>query len=490
MSDNRQVGTMENPVNKHDSTDNINEGSQKFETELRRIGCCKYCILRFKKVWGGPEYRVSTAESPASDNSFCCVCLGLLESAPGFLSRIKEDVVSQGYQTKTFCIAVVTPVEITIREMIIRTHFRNQFPNMPLTDLPLAKDALRWQLNNAVADMLHAQCESDGDLQIKLVYEHADTANDWKFIKDMSCFRDSLRNRKRNGEQDQPPSIQLLEETLSSTKAKLELAHFKSYPPLKVTTPMNHISYIECLHRPAFVGGRYLKFSRHLSQTPWVIDGERKSEHSVEELLAGAMSLAFQADSFKFCSAGREDVDVRCLGGGRPFAIEFINPRVAFLSETKLREIQTEINEGQHKDLVGVKDLKMVSRQALTVLKEGEKDKRKVYCCIIWTSSEVTEEHQQKLEAMKDLKLKQDTPIRVMHRRNLATRTKTVYWMKCQRLEPNFIKMWLCTEAGTYIKEFVHGDFGRTTPSVGELLSCEADIISLDVVDVLLEWPP
>lgn len=38
------------------------------------------------------------------------------------------------------------------------------------------------------------------------------------------------------------------------------------------------------------------------------------------------------------------------------------------------------------------------------------------------------------------------------------------------------------TLTGTYIKEFVHGDFGRTLPNLGSLLHCEADILSLDVL--------
>jgi tRNA U54 and U55 pseudouridine synthase Pus10 len=42
----------------------------------------------------------------------------------------------------------------------------------------------------------------------------------------------------------------------------------------------------------------------------------------------------------------------------------------------------------------------------------------------------------------------------------------------------------LLTSAGTYIKEFVHGDLGRTVPSVGSLLDSEADILQLDVTNV------
>jgi len=39
--------------------------------------------------------------------------------------------------------------------------------------------------------------------------------------------------------------------------------------------------------------GRYNKYSRELSQTPWLIDGVRKSELSVEELLSGEINKHF-----------------------------------------------------------------------------------------------------------------------------------------------------------------------------------------------------
>ena len=36
--------------------------------------------------------------------------------------------------------------------------------------------------------------------------------------------------------------------------------------------------------------------------------------------------------------------------------------------------------------------------------------------------------------------------------------------------------------AGTYIKEFIHGDLDRTLPNLGTLLDTDADIIQLDVI--------
>lgn len=43
-------------------------------------------------------------------------------------------------------------------------------------------------------------------------------------------------------------------------------------------------------------------------------------------------------------------------------------------------------------------------------------------------------------------------------------------------------KINLKTEAGTYIKEFVHGDFGRTQPNLSAILGdIPIDVLALDV---------
>lgn len=79
--------------------------------------------------------------------------------------------------------------------------------------------------------------------------------------------------------------------------------------------------------RPIYIGGRYLKFSRNISQSPWVVEEERMGDASVQELIAEKVTPAFQADDYKFSAAGREDIDVRMLGDGRPFLLELLNAR-------------------------------------------------------------------------------------------------------------------------------------------------------------------
>jgi hypothetical protein len=56
-------------------------------------------------------------------------------------------------------------------------------------------------------------------------------------------------------------------------------------------------------------------------------------------------------------------------------------------------------------------------------------------------------------------------------------------------LSPHLFLMRLVTAAGTYVKEFVHGDLGRTTPSVSSLLGASCNILQLDVEALYDEFP-
>ena len=42
------------------------------------------------------------------------------------------------------------------------------------------------------------------------------------------------------------------------------------------------------------------------------------------------------------------------------------------------------------------------------------------------------------------------------------------------------------SSAGTYIKEFVNGDLGRTYPSMCDIIGNDCDIIQLDVEDIIV----
>ena len=76
-----------------------------------------------------------------------------------------------------------------------------------------------------------------------------------------------------------------------------------------------------------YVKGRYLKFERGLPQSPWYIGRERRGTTSVEEYLSAPVLAHFGSSRAKLISGGREDIDVRMLGNGRPFVLEIIEPK-------------------------------------------------------------------------------------------------------------------------------------------------------------------
>lgn len=67
---------------------------------------------------------------------------------------------------------------------------------------------------------------------------------------------------------------------------------------------------------------------------------------------------------------------------------------------------------------------------------------------------------------------------------------QVIHQVKCGVVseDRHWFELHIVAQAGTYIKEFCHGDFGRTTPDVGGLLGgCDVQIVELDVEHVHLD---
>jgi len=82
-----------------------------------------------------------------------------------------------------------------------------------------------------------------------------------------------------------------------------------------------------------------------------------------------------------FSASGREDVDVRMLGTGRPFVVELVNARVGRPKEDALAALADRINANAA-GLVTVRALQIVHRTELTALRDGEDNKQKSYRCV------------------------------------------------------------------------------------------------------------
>lgn len=240
---------------------------------------------------------------------------------------------------------------------------------------------------------------------------------------------------------------------------------------------------------PLYVIGRYYKRSRRVSNTPFM-----RGQHaisSVEKELIGAIATDIRCTERKFLSAGREDMDVRMIGTGRPFSITFLNP---LPNENYPNPPQSNEEFAQSFSCFLPKDGQIqcdnnVSASNLRITcthPDISPRHEKCYRCIVSCSRNVSEENLANLDKVDNLIINQRTPSRVAHRRILATRQKTVISMSYKQICPRFFILNLKTSKGTYIKEFVNSDFGRTKPSLGDILDpenpVECQLLQLDVV--------
>lgn len=67
-------------------------------------------------------------------------------------------------------------------------------------------------------------------------------------------------------------------------------------------------------------------------------------------------------------------------------------------------------------------------------------------------------------------------------RRTVMTRHRSITELSATLVDPYHFRLRLTTQAGAYVKEFVHGDFGRTKPNLTMILNRFVDILELDVL--------
>jgi tRNA pseudouridine synthase 10 len=252
---------------------------------------------------------------------------------------------------------------------------------------------------------------------------------------------------------------------------------------------------VEILSNPLFVAGRYRKLVRDIPQSKWFCSNCRGKgcekcnwtgkmyPVSVQEIIEEPFLRATGGTQSSFHASGREDIDVRMLGNGRPFVLEITKPRRRFLD---LGKLEKEVNR-HGKGRVKVSGLKPADRALLRELKRGE-TKQKEYHVLMEFANKITPKDLCMLkERLTNALILQKTPLRVLHRRADLTREKYIYEVNVKKLSPNKAEMRIRCQGGLYVKELVTGDEGRTANSVSEILNNKAKPLKLDVLNVIME---
>ena len=244
-----------------------------------------------------------------------------------------------------------------------------------------------------------------------------------------------------------------------------------------------------------FVEGRYCKLSRDLPQTVFFCPDckghprrRKKCERcegfgkltrdSVQELVGWVLGAAFKTRKNKFHGAGREDVNVRMLGEGRPFIMELVNPKN---HDVDLAEAEAEINR-RNEGRLEVRGLHWTEKARVRVIKEGKRAKE--YRAMVTMSGEPDPA---KIEALVGVRTPviQKTPQRVAHRRANLDRERWIEISSIERAEDGRWEVCLKTQHGTYVKEAISGEGGMTRPSLAEVLGVTCECDELDVLAIL-----
>ena len=227
--------------------------------------------------------------------------------------------------------------------------------------------------------------------------------------------------------------------------------------------------------KPIFIFGRYQKIKAGIPQTRW---HKKIYKTSVQEEIGNVILKYCQGEDHSFHGAGREDIDVLMLGNGRPFVIEIKNPKIRNIDLTK---IEKEVNT--QSKWVRVKDLQFVNKEKIREIKNANHSK--IYEAKIQLEKKVKKDILIEIsKKLTNITIQQQTPTRVLRRRYDLTRTKKIFYFKLIKfhsLNPIFeIK----SQSGTYIKELISGDDGRTKPSLSQLLQQKCFVKELKVVKI------
>ena len=339
-------------------------------------------------------------------------------------------------------------------------------------------------------------CEDIFDMLDRFAETVADKVNDVEsdnFLVGSRVDPDVTKKEKDLWEQFELENAESIKTELNREIGKLALpminrpVEFKN--PQVVACIDTRFADVELDITPVFIYGKYNKLSREIPQTIWPCrvchgkgcprchDTGKMYQKSVQEILGDiALEMSGGKEHF-FHGMGREDIDALMLGEGRPFVLEISSPRIR---DIDLDDLEARANQSE---LAQYHNLRFVQRDEVQKIKLATPTK--TYKARVRAESKVNKERVNEVAlAFKNIRIDQRTPQRVEHRRADLVRNREILWVEAEVVGDYVFDLTLETESGTYVKEFVSGDDGRTSPNFSEALEIQCVVEELDVIAI------
>ncbi|CAG9840098.1 unnamed protein product [Diabrotica balteata] len=235
---------------------------------LEELECCKRCVLRYLgySIYDEAEGINAEEQNGVTENTDnpakkmkanpCRVCLDILseQSMENYLTTFPSDFEDYKIPSVTTCVAFPTSV-------ILREH--------NLEDLKRIFKTTSSTLISQKINKVHSP-SADFQVNINIKYED-DTKETEGFIK---------THPKVSAKLNLPGFLK----TYKDDK-------FKDVFPVPPEIPNKSVSAeISYSTNPVYLGGRYLKFSREMGQTPFIVNNVAVTESSVQETIFPAIS--------------------------------------------------------------------------------------------------------------------------------------------------------------------------------------------------------
>ena len=416
----------------------------------------------------------------------CNFCFGLLDLNiyPNIIKKIKNDL--NEYEHNDFKISINFSIIFDLIHLYWRNILKNDkelnIKNCKEFDPNFLRIFIKQLIIPIISQNIHENFNIKSNLEIQIFFEFEQKIYD--IINEMFIIMGKNIKIKQN---DNSKANKGLYQYIKEIPASLLNVCIEKYNINNITNNINKnekdillINY-NILHDSIFIKGNYNKYTREIGQSPWEINGIKVCPSSVEEEMEKTILNYFISNKLTMSAGGREDKDVRMLGNGRPFILEIFNPKNNIKN---IKNLEKEIN--RNSKYIKVNDLDKCDREYIEIIKQAELNKMKLYTSVVWIDKKINDNDLNIINKINNLKIIQKTPLRVLHRRTLTDREKIIHKMECEKINDHFLILDILASAGTYIKEFIHSDLGRTEPNLKSLLKSKCDILQLDVKELKL----